>query len=45
MSLDPAPDMSSGAISIWVAGGDEAAKAAECIAGLGHSVTLVEGEQ
>jgi prephenate dehydrogenase len=45
MSLDPAPDMSSGAISIWVAGGDEAEKAAECIAGLGHSVTLVEGEQ
>ncbi len=36
MSLDPAPDMSSGAISIWVAGEDEAAKAEECLAGLGH---------
>ena len=41
MSLDPAPDMSSGAISIWVAGGDEAAKAERCLAGLGHSVSPV----
>ncbi len=37
MSLDPAPDMSSGAISIWVAGEEDASKAADCIAGLGHS--------
>lgn len=42
MSLDPAPDMSSGAISLWVAGDGEAEKAKECISGLGHSVTLVE---
>jgi len=42
MSLDPAPDMSSGAISLWVAGEDDADKAEECISGLGHSVTLVE---
>lgn len=42
MSLDPAPDMSSGAISLWVAGDGEAGKAEECISGLGHSVTLVE---
>lgn len=42
MSLDPAPDMSSGAISLWVAGQDEADKAEECIAGLGHSVTQTE---
>lgn len=41
MSLDPAPDMSSGAISLWVAGEGEADKAEECIAGLGHSVTQV----
>lgn len=41
MSLDPAPDMSSGAISIWVAGEDEAAKAERCLAGLGHSVSPV----
>lgn len=43
MSLDPAPDMSSGAISLWVAGEGEAEKAEEFISGLGHSVTLVEG--
>ena len=41
MSLDPAPDMSSGAISLWVAGEGEAEKAEECIAGLGHSVSQV----
>ncbi|MGK2931964.1 MAG: prephenate dehydrogenase/arogenate dehydrogenase family protein [Solirubrobacterales bacterium] len=40
MSLDPTPDMTSGAISLWVAGQAEADKAAECIAGLGHSVSL-----
>ena len=40
MSLDPTPDMSSGAISIWVAGDEEAAKAERCIAGLGHTVSL-----
>lgn len=40
MSLDPTPDMSSGAISIWVAGADEAAKAERCIADLGHAVSL-----
>lgn len=38
MSLDPAPDMSSGAISIWVAGQAESDKALECISGLGHAV-------
>lgn len=45
MSLDPAPDMSSGAISLWVAGEGEAEKAQDCISGLGHSVTLVESGQ
>ena len=39
MSLEPAPDMSSGAISLWVAGEDEAEKALDCISGLGHTVT------
>jgi prephenate dehydrogenase len=37
MSLEPAPDMSSGAISVWVAGKEDASRAAECIANLGHS--------
>ncbi|MEX1219674.1 MAG: prephenate dehydrogenase/arogenate dehydrogenase family protein [Solirubrobacterales bacterium] len=40
MSLDPAPDMSSGAISVWVAGEKDAARAADCIAELGHSFGL-----
>ena len=43
MSLDPAPDMSSGAISIWVAGEDQAEKAVACVTGLGHRVTLDGG--
>jgi prephenate dehydrogenase len=43
MSLDPAPDMSSGAISIWVAGQDQADRAVECVTGLGHRVTLDGG--
>lgn len=42
MSLDPTPDMSSGAISIWVAGASEAAKAERCIASLGHTVSLAD---
>jgi len=41
MSLDPTPDMSSGAISLWVAGEGEAEKAVACMSGLGHSVSLV----
>lgn len=39
MSLDPTPDMTSGAISIWVAGEAESDKAVACISELGHSVT------
>lgn len=38
MSLDPAPDMSSGAIALWVAGTEEAERAEALIIGLGHSV-------
>jgi prephenate dehydrogenase len=41
MSLDPTPDMSSGAISLWVAGDGEAEKAEACISDLGHSVSMV----
>ncbi|MBK5233043.1 MAG: prephenate dehydrogenase/arogenate dehydrogenase family protein [Thermoleophilia bacterium] len=40
MSLDPTPDMSSGAISIWVAGQAESDKAVACISDLGHAVSL-----
>lgn len=38
MSLDPAPDLSSGAISLWIAGEAETERAAELIVGLGHTV-------
>lgn len=38
MSLDPAPDMSSGAISLWIAGTEAAERAERLILGLGHSV-------
>jgi prephenate dehydrogenase len=41
MALYPAPDMSSGAISIWVAGEDQATRAAELVRGLGHAVTVL----
>ncbi|HET7510073.1 MAG TPA: prephenate dehydrogenase/arogenate dehydrogenase family protein [Solirubrobacterales bacterium] len=42
MALHPAPDMTSGAVSLWVAGDEGAAKAAELVRGLGHTVTLAE---
>jgi prephenate dehydrogenase len=43
MALHPAPDMTSGAVSLWVAGEEGAAKAAELVRGLGHTVTLLDG--
>ncbi|MFN8216922.1 MAG: prephenate dehydrogenase/arogenate dehydrogenase family protein [Solirubrobacterales bacterium] len=44
MALHPAPDMTSGAVTLWVAGEEAAARAAELVRGLGHSVSLVEDE-
>jgi len=41
MALYPAPDMSSGAISLWVAGAEQTSRAAELVRGLGHSVTVL----
>ena len=38
MALAPAPDMSSGAITLWIAGDDQAARARELIDGLGFPV-------
>ncbi|HEX2128895.1 MAG TPA: prephenate dehydrogenase/arogenate dehydrogenase family protein [Solirubrobacterales bacterium] len=43
MALYPAPDMRTGAISVWVAGAEEAERAAEIVRGLGHVVSLAEG--
>jgi prephenate dehydrogenase len=43
MSLFPAPDRRSGAISLWIAGSGEAERAAEVVRGLGHAVAPGEG--
>jgi prephenate dehydrogenase len=38
LALAPAPDMSSGAMTLWIAGADQAARARELIGGLGFPV-------
>jgi prephenate dehydrogenase len=43
MSLFPAPDRRTGAISLWIAGREEAERAGTIVAGLGHSVSVVTG--
>lgn len=42
MALSPTADMTSGAISLYVAGDDEADRAEELIRGLGHDVSRAE---
>ncbi len=44
MALYPAPDMTSGAVSLWVSGEEQAARAAELVRELGHTVSAVDGE-
>lgn len=39
MALHPAPDMTSGAVSLWVAGEEQAVRAAALVRDLGHTVT------
>ena len=41
MALYPAADMRTGAISLWVAGDDDAERAAEVVRGLGHTAAAV----
>jgi prephenate dehydrogenase len=41
MALYPAPDMRTGAISVWIAGEPEAERAAEVVRGLGHVVSVL----
>jgi prephenate dehydrogenase len=41
MALHPAPDMTSGAVSLWVAGDEQAARAEGLVRGLGHTVTVL----
>jgi prephenate dehydrogenase len=43
MALHPAPDMTSGAVTLWVSGEDQAARAAELVRELGHTVTVLGG--
>jgi prephenate dehydrogenase len=44
MALYPAPDMTSGAVSLWVSGEQQAARATELVRELGHTVSAVDGE-
>ena len=41
MALDPAADMETGAVTLWVAGEDAAERAAEIVRELGHSAAAV----
>jgi hypothetical protein len=41
-ALHPAPDMTSGAVSLWVAGEEQASKASELVRGLGHTVSVLD---
>ncbi|HEX6665608.1 MAG TPA: prephenate dehydrogenase/arogenate dehydrogenase family protein [Solirubrobacterales bacterium] len=41
MALYPAPDMSSGAVTLWVAGDEQAERAAARVRELGHAVTVL----
>jgi prephenate dehydrogenase len=42
MALYPAPDMTSGAISLYIAGGDQAERAEKLVRELGHDVSRAE---
>jgi hypothetical protein len=44
MALYPATDMSTGAITLWVAGAEEAERAAGVVRGLGHRVSIAGSE-
>lgn len=44
MALHPAADMKSGAISLWVAGKEQAERAATLVRELGHSATVLAGD-
>ena len=41
MALHPAPDMSSGAVTLWVAGDEQAERAERLVRELGHTVTVL----
>jgi prephenate dehydrogenase len=41
MALHPAPDMTSGAVSLWLAGAEQAERGAALVREMGHGVTVV----
>jgi prephenate dehydrogenase len=41
MALYPAPDMTSGAVSLWVSGDEQAARTEKLVRELGHTVSVV----
>ncbi|HEX6601755.1 MAG TPA: prephenate dehydrogenase/arogenate dehydrogenase family protein, partial [Solirubrobacterales bacterium] len=43
MALHPAPDMTSGAVSLWVAGDEQAAKTVQLVRELGHTASVLDG--
>jgi prephenate dehydrogenase len=45
MALHPAPDMNSGAVSLWVSGEEQAERAAALVRELGHSATVLGAEE
>jgi prephenate dehydrogenase len=45
MALDPAADMQTGAITLWIAGEEAARRAADVVRGLGHSATALPHEE
>ena len=45
MALHPVQDMTSGAVSLWIAGEEQAGRAAELVRELGHSVSVVGAEE
>jgi prephenate dehydrogenase len=45
MALHPAPDMKSGAVSLWVSGEDQAKRAVALVRELGHSATVIGAEE
>ncbi|HWP33496.1 MAG TPA: prephenate dehydrogenase dimerization domain-containing protein, partial [Solirubrobacterales bacterium] len=44
MALHPTPDMTSGAVSLWVVGEEQAERAGELVRELGHTVSVVEDD-
>jgi prephenate dehydrogenase len=42
MALHPTPDMTSGAVTLWVAGAEQAERAERLVRELGHAVTVVD---